>query len=47
MSGRDLFMFNPSIVGAAVDDDDEEGEEFDLKREPQEDDGVKVNILSI
>jgi len=45
LSGRDLFMFNPSIVGAAVDDDDEEGEEFDLKREPQEDDGVKVHEI--
>jgi len=45
LSGKDLFMFNPSMLGSAVDDDDEEGGEFDLKREPEEDDGVKVHEI--
>lgn len=43
MSGRDMFLFNPSLV--AVDtEDDEEGGDFDLNmREKEEDIGVKVS----
>jgi len=44
MSGRDMFMLDPSILNQHVDDDDD-GEEFDLIREEEEDDGVKVHEI--
>jgi len=45
MSGRDMFMLNPSIIAAQQEDDDE-GEEFDLNiREEEEDMGVKVHEI--
>lgn len=44
MSGRDMFLLDPSILAQHVEDD-EEGEEFDLIREEEEDDGVKVHEI--
>ena len=45
MSGREMFMFNPSMVSAHADGDEEEedGGEFDLNiRENDNDPAVKV-----
>jgi len=43
MSGRDLFLLDPSMLAKHVEEDD--GEDFDLTREAQEDDGVKVHEI--
>eukprot|EP00088_Acartia_fossae_P005747 TRINITY_DN12593_c0_g1_i2.p1 TRINITY_DN12593_c0_g1~~TRINITY_DN12593_c0_g1_i2.p1 ORF type:complete len:402 (-),score=170.59 TRINITY_DN12593_c0_g1_i2:378-1583(-) len=46
LSGREMFQFNPSIVGQVNTDEDEEGGEFDLNmRDQEEDDGVKVHEI--
>ena len=45
MSGRDMFLLDPSMISrhSGHDEGEEEGEEFDLNiREEEEDDGVKV-----
>ena len=44
MSGREMFMFNPSMVSTHVEgEDDEEGGEFDLGiRDNDDDPAVKV-----
>jgi len=44
MSGRDMFMMDPNILSKQQVDEDDEGEDFDLTRE-QEDDGVKVHEI--
>merc|ERR1711874_295863 len=44
MSGRDMFMMDPNILSKQQVDDDDEGEDFDLTRE-HEDDGVKVHEI--
>jgi len=45
MSGRDMFLLNPSII-AQQGEDDEEGEDFDLNmREQEADDGAKVHEI--
>merc|ERR1712002_1427024 len=43
MSGRDLFLMDPTMLAKHVEEDD--GEDFDLTREAQEDDGVKVHEI--
>ena len=40
MSGRDMFLMDPSMLARHVEEDD--GEDFDLTREEQPDDGAKV-----
>ena len=47
MSGRDMFMMDPNILSKySNDDDDDEGEDFDLTREVNEDEmHVKVGQL--
>jgi len=45
LSGREMFMFNPSIVNQHADDDDDDGEDFDLNIREQEDMGVKVHEI--
>merc|ERR1711971_1053448 len=47
MSGRDMFMMDPNILSRHEqgDDDDDEGEDFDLTREHEEDMGVKVHEI--
>ena len=40
MSGRDMFLLDPSMLARHTEEDD--GEDFDLTREPGEDDGAKV-----
>ena len=44
MSGREMFMFNPSMVSTHVEgEEDEEGGEFDLGiRDNDDDPAVKV-----
>ena len=46
LSGKEMFMFNPSIINQATEDgDDEEGGDFDLNmREKDDDYGVKVGL---
>merc|ERR1711874_766083 len=44
MSGRDMFMMDPNIL-SKQQVDEEEGGDFDLTREQQEDDGVKVHEI--
>ena len=46
LSGKEMFMFNPSIINQATEDgDDEEGGDFDLNmREKDDDNGVKVGL---
>jgi len=45
MSGRDMFMLNPSII-AQHGEEDEEGEDFDLNmREEEDDGGAKVHEI--
>ena len=46
MSGRDMFMMDPNILSKQQVDEDEDGEDFDLTREQQDDDGVKVMFIS-
>jgi len=47
LSGRDMFIFDPKMIGDAEEDD--EGEEFDLskmdKEDGEEDDGVRVHEI--
>jgi len=43
MSGRDLFLMDPTMLARHVEEDD--GEDFDLTREALEDDGVKVHEI--
>jgi len=43
MSGRDMFLMDPSMLARHVEEDD--GEDFDLTREAVEDDGVKVHEI--
>merc|ERR1711936_1449760 len=45
MSGRDMFMMDPNILSKQQVDEEEEGGDFDLTREQQEDDGVKVHEI--
>merc|ERR1712117_488252 len=47
MSGRDMFLMDPSIMSKhGQEDDEDEGEDFDLTREVQEEDmGVKVHEI--
>merc|ERR1719397_1035764 len=48
MSGRDMFLLDPSMISrhSGHDEGEEEGEEFDLNiREEEEDDGVKVHEI--
>jgi len=47
MSGRDMFMMDPNILSKySQDDDEEEGEDFDLTREVNEDElHVKVHEI--
>ena len=46
MSGRDMFMMDPNILSKYEDEDDEDdGEDFDLTREQEEDMGVKVHEI--
>lgn len=40
MSGRDMFLMDPSMLARHVEEED--GEDFDLTREEQPDDGAKV-----
>ena len=42
MSGRDMFMMDPNILSRYSQDDEDDGEDFDLTREVEEDTGVKV-----
>lgn len=45
MSGRDMFLFNPSLVAMDTEDDDEAGD-FDLNMREKEDyDGVKIHEI--
>jgi len=45
LSGREMFTFNPKMVGDE-DEDGEDGEAFDMAdREQEEDDGVKVHEI--
>jgi len=45
LSGREMFMFNPSIL-SQQNDEEEDGEDFDLNiREEEPDDGVKVHEI--
>ncbi len=46
LSGREMFTFDPKMAGG--EDEDEDGEAFDLSkmdREEEEDDGVKVHEI--
>merc|ERR1712080_232814 len=43
MSGRDLFLMDPTMLARHVEEDD--GEDFDLTREALGDDGVKVHEI--
>lgn len=43
MSGRDMFLMDPTMLARHVEEDD--GEDFDLTREGGEDDGVKVHEI--
>jgi len=46
ISGRDMFMMDPSMLERHVEDPDDDGEEFDMnQREGQEEDGVKVHEI--
>merc|ERR1719400_2394828 len=45
MSGRDMFMMDPNILSKQQVDEDDDGDDFDLTREQQEDDGVKVHEI--
>jgi len=47
ISGRDMFLMDPSMLERHVEDPDDDGEEFDInQREGQEDmDGVKVHEI--
>ena len=49
MSGRDMFLMDPSMISRhGQEDDDEEGDDFDLTREVQEEDmGVKVYVITL
>ena len=40
VSGRDLFLKDPTMLARHVEEDD--GEDFDLTREQEDDDGTKV-----
>ena len=44
VSGRDLFLKDPTMLARHVEEDD--GEDFDLTREQEEDDGTKVMHFS-
>lgn len=43
LSGRDMFLLDPSMLARHVEEDD--GEDFDLTREKEEDDGMKVHEI--
>jgi len=43
MSGRDMFLMDPTMLARHVEEDD--GEDFDLTREAEVDDGVKVHEI--
>jgi len=43
MSGRDMFLMDPSMLARHVEEED--GEDFDLTREEQPDDGAKVHEI--
>jgi len=43
MSGRDMFLMDPTMLARHVEEDD--GEDFDLTRENDGDDGVKVHEI--
>jgi len=45
LSGREMFMFNPSILNQQNVDEDDEGGDFDLNIREQEDMGVKVHEI--
>merc|ERR1711872_115021 len=45
LSGREMFMFNPSILNQQGAEEDEEGADFDLNIREQEDMGVKVHEI--
>ena len=46
MSGRDMFMMDPNILARHSMDDEDEGEDFDLTREVDENEvHVKVRFL--
>jgi len=46
MSGRDMFLLDPSIIAKNQEEEDDEGEDFDLNmREVEEDVGVKVHEI--
>lgn len=46
ISGRDMFLMDPSMLERHLEDPDDEGDEFDInQREGQEDDGVKVHEI--
>lgn len=46
MSGRDMFMMDPNILSKYENEDGEDdGEDFDLTREQEEDMGVKVHEI--
>lgn len=50
LSGREMFTFDPKMVGGEAEEDDEEGEAFDLSKMEREDgenesDGVKVHEI--
>ena len=48
MSGRDMFLMDPSMLERHVEDPDDEGDEFDLNiREEEVDDGVKVTYTDL
>ena len=47
MSGRDMFMMDPNILSKYQHDDDDEGEDFDLTREVNDEElAVKVCSFS-
>ena len=47
MSGRDMFLMDPSMMERHVEEPDDDEGEFDLNtREGDVDDGVKVNLFS-
>ena len=47
MSGRDMFMMDPNILSKYENEDGEDdGEDFDLTREQEEDMGVKVGMTA-
>merc|ERR1711997_232392 len=43
VSGRDLFLKDPTMLARHVEEDD--GEDFDLTREQEDDDGTKVHEI--